>query len=96
MHPRARLRALRFSPAARPSAAPRRPMTARRWGRGLQVTIERMGDAVAESTALGRLGGAGDAAGTCLWLASRAGAYVTGAVVVLDGGSTVKGPAASL
>ena len=37
---------------------------------------------------LGRLGRPDDAAGLALFLASRAGAYLTGAVIPLDGGLT--------
>lgn len=58
--------------------------------RMMRVTLERLGDLVAQSTALGRLGDDGDVAGVALWLASPAGGYVTGVVVVVDGGSLVK------
>ena len=39
----------------------------------------------------GRLGTAEDVAGTVIYLSSRAGAYVTGAVIPVDGGSLVAG-----
>jgi len=43
---------------------------------------------VAESVPRGRIGSAEDIAGTVIFLASRAGAYTTGAVVPVDGGSS--------
>jgi len=43
---------------------------------------------VEQSVPLGRIGRADDVAGLTLFLASRAGAYVTGAVIPLDGGIT--------
>jgi NAD(P)-dependent dehydrogenase (short-subunit alcohol dehydrogenase family) len=42
--------------------------------------------AVEERVPLGRIGGADDIAGPALLLASRAGAYITGAVLPVDGG----------
>ena len=44
--------------------------------------------AVEQSVPLGRLGRPDDAAGLALFLASRAGSYLTGAVIPLDGGIT--------
>jgi NAD(P)-dependent dehydrogenase (short-subunit alcohol dehydrogenase family) len=44
--------------------------------------------AVQESVPLGRIGRGDDVAGLTLFLASRAGAYVTGTVIPLDGGIT--------
>jgi NAD(P)-dependent dehydrogenase (short-subunit alcohol dehydrogenase family) len=41
---------------------------------------------VAESIPLGRIGTPEDVAGTAIFLASRAGAYLTGAVIPVDGG----------
>lgn len=38
------------------------------------------------SVPLGRTGDARDMAGTVLWMASRAGAYCNGNIVVIDGG----------
>jgi dehydrogenase/reductase SDR family protein 4 len=43
---------------------------------------------IAGSTALGRVGRAEDVVGAAVWLASEASAYVTGAVLVVDGGAT--------
>ncbi len=45
---------------------------------------------MAQAVPLGRFGSGEDIAGTLLWLTSRAGAYVTGAVIPLDGGMTAK------
>jgi NAD(P)-dependent dehydrogenase (short-subunit alcohol dehydrogenase family) len=45
-----------------------------------------VGGMIAEGTPLKRIGRPGDVAGTALFLASRAGAYVTGAVIPVDGG----------
>jgi NAD(P)-dependent dehydrogenase (short-subunit alcohol dehydrogenase family) len=44
--------------------------------------------AIEQSVPLGRLGRPDDAAGLALFLASRAGSYLTGAVIPLDGGIT--------
>jgi NAD(P)-dependent dehydrogenase (short-subunit alcohol dehydrogenase family) len=44
--------------------------------------------AVEESVPLGRIGRGDDVAGLTIFLASRAGAYVTGTVIPLDGGIT--------
>lgn len=45
---------------------------------------------IVEGTVLGRIGQDSDMAGVSLFLASKAGSYVTGAVVVVDGGILVK------
>lgn len=58
--------------------------------RMMRGTIQHAGEArIASSTALGRLGAPSDAAGACLFLASRAGSYLTGTEFALDGGSLV-------
>ena len=54
----------------------------------MKVTLDRARDEIVEGTTLGRIGSAEDMAGAALYLASRAGAYVTGAVLVVDGGSS--------
>jgi NAD(P)-dependent dehydrogenase (short-subunit alcohol dehydrogenase family) len=52
----------------------------------MEATLEAMGDEIAKMSPLGRIGRDDDMAGTAVYLASRAGAYVTGAVIPVDGG----------
>jgi NAD(P)-dependent dehydrogenase (short-subunit alcohol dehydrogenase family) len=47
--------------------------------------------AVEQGIPLGRIGAPADAAGATLFLCSRAGAYLTGAVLPLDGGASSLG-----
>ena len=55
-------------------------------------TLEAFGEQIAQSTPLRRIGRPDDMAGTAIFLSSRAGAYLTGAVIPVDGGiSTVGG-----
>ena len=49
-------------------------------------TLERFKDAIVSTCPLGRIGEPEDMAGITIYLASRAGAYVTGAVIPVDGG----------
>jgi NAD(P)-dependent dehydrogenase (short-subunit alcohol dehydrogenase family) len=56
------------------------------WALDDQGTRER----IAASVPLGRVGRPDDMAGVALWLASRAGSYVTGAVIPVDGGITAR------
>ncbi|KAF1972672.1 NAD(P)-binding protein [Bimuria novae-zelandiae CBS 107.79] len=55
----------------------------------MKATLEQFKDVIEGSIPLGRIGSPEDVAGTCIWLSSRAGAYVNGATIVLDGGSLV-------
>ena len=55
----------------------------------MKATLEKFRDTIESGIPLGRIGTPEDVAGTCLWLASRAGAYVNGATIALDGGSLV-------
>lgn len=50
------------------------------------ATLEHAQAAVIASTPLGRIGRSDDMAGIVVYLASRAGAFVTGAVIPVDGG----------
>jgi NAD(P)-dependent dehydrogenase (short-subunit alcohol dehydrogenase family) len=52
----------------------------------MAATLETYGDAIAEAAPLKRIGRPDDMAGVAIYLASRAGAYVTGAVIPVDGG----------
>jgi len=56
----------------------------------MHETLERFRDAIVASCPLGRIGEPEDMAGVAIYLASRAGAYVTGAVIPVDGGITVR------
>lgn len=49
-------------------------------------TLRNFGDAIAASAPLGRIGRPDDMAGVAIYLSSRAGAYVTGAIIPVDGG----------
>jgi NAD(P)-dependent dehydrogenase (short-subunit alcohol dehydrogenase family) len=52
----------------------------------MAATLERFGDEIVAACPLGRIGAPEDMAGVAIYLASRAGAYVTGAVIPVDGG----------
>ena len=52
----------------------------------MAATLEAFGDSIAQSAPLRRIGRPDDMAGVAVYLASRAGAYVTGAVIPVDGG----------
>ncbi len=53
-------------------------------------TLRTFGDVIVASCPLGRIGEPEDMAGVAIYLASRAGAYVTGVVIPVDGGITTK------
>ncbi|MCG8590930.1 MAG: SDR family oxidoreductase [Proteobacteria bacterium] len=52
----------------------------------MEATLEQFGDSIRASCPLGRIGAPEDMAGVAIYLASRAGAYVTGTVIPVDGG----------
>jgi NAD(P)-dependent dehydrogenase (short-subunit alcohol dehydrogenase family) len=54
----------------------------------MRATLAEFGEDIAAATPLGRIGVPDDMAGVAIYLASRASAYVTGAVIPVDGGLT--------
>jgi NAD(P)-dependent dehydrogenase (short-subunit alcohol dehydrogenase family) len=52
----------------------------------MAATLEAFGDAIREQIPLRRIGEPDDMAGTAIFLCSRAGAYLTGTVIPVDGG----------
>jgi NAD(P)-dependent dehydrogenase (short-subunit alcohol dehydrogenase family) len=56
----------------------------------MHETLERFREAIVSSCPLGRIGEPEDMAGVAIYLASRAGAYLTGVVIPVDGGITVR------
>jgi NAD(P)-dependent dehydrogenase (short-subunit alcohol dehydrogenase family) len=57
----------------------------------MEHTLETMGEEIRAAVPLKRIGKASDIAGTAIFLASAAGAYVNGAVIPLDGGTVAAG-----
>ncbi len=55
----------------------------------MAATLKDFGEMIIEGIPLGRIGTPQDVAGACLFLSSRAGAFVNGATIALDGGSLV-------
>ena len=55
----------------------------------MAATLETYRETIEAGIPLGRIGTPQDVAGSCLFLSSRAGAYVNGATITLDGGSVV-------
>ncbi|MEY9844725.1 SDR family oxidoreductase [Streptacidiphilus sp. MAP5-3] len=52
----------------------------------MAATLETFGEAIAQAAPLRRIGRPDDMAGVAVYLSSRAGSYVTGAVIPVDGG----------
>jgi NAD(P)-dependent dehydrogenase (short-subunit alcohol dehydrogenase family) len=55
----------------------------------MAATLSAFGDAIAANAPLRRIGRPDDMAGVVVYLASRAGAYVTGTVIPVDGGISI-------
>jgi len=57
--------------------------------RMMKATLDTFRDSIEAGIPRQRVGGPLDMAGTCIYLASRAGAWTTGATLVLDGGASI-------
>lgn len=55
----------------------------------MAATLEKFKDVIESGIPLERIGTPEDVAGACLFLSSRAGAYVNGATITVDGGSAI-------
>ncbi|GIK03030.1 hypothetical protein Aspvir_007096 [Aspergillus viridinutans] len=55
----------------------------------MAATLEKFRDAIEGANPLGRIGTPQDVAGACLFLSSRAGSYINGATIAVDGGSAI-------
>jgi len=55
----------------------------------MAATLKSFGEEIKSGIPLGRIGSPEDVAGACLFLSSRAGAFVNGATIALDGGTLV-------
>jgi len=82
LHHLTRVLARRLAPRVTVNAIAPGPFESRM----MAATLERFGEAIRASCPMGRIGEPDDMAGIALYLASKAGAYVTGAVIPVDGG----------
>jgi NAD(P)-dependent dehydrogenase (short-subunit alcohol dehydrogenase family) len=55
----------------------------------MAATLKQFKSEIESGIPLGRIGSPQDVAGSCLYLSSRAGAFVNGATITLDGGSVI-------
>lgn len=62
----------------------------------MKATLDAFGDIIVAKVPVGRIGSPSDIAGTCIYLASRAGQYTNGALITVDGGLTVSNFTSSL
>ncbi|KAI8984686.1 hypothetical protein BDF20DRAFT_861212 [Mycotypha africana] len=55
----------------------------------MKATLEKYGDQIVSRLGVKRIGSPEDIAGTCIYLASRAGQYTNGTTITVDGGAVV-------
>ena len=88
LHHLTRALALRLAPRITVNAIAPGPFESKM----MAATLAAMGDVIARAAPMKRIGRPDDMAGAAIYLASRAGAYLTGAVIPVDGGiSTTAG-----
>jgi len=56
----------------------------------MKETLKNFGTAIVSNTPLQRVGGMNDIGGTCIFLASPAGSWITGVTLPVDGGNTLR------
>ncbi|KAF2841886.1 rhamnolipids biosynthesis 3-oxoacyl-reductase [Patellaria atrata CBS 101060] len=55
----------------------------------MKATLEKFRESIESAAPLGRIGSPEDVAGACIFLGSRAGAYINGATITVDGGTVI-------
>ena len=86
VHQLTRVLARKFAPRITVNAVAPGPFESKM----MHETLERFRDAIIAGCPLGRIGEPEDMAGVAIYLASRAGAYLTGTVIPVDGGITTR------
>ena len=86
VHHMTRVLAHRFAPKITVNAVAPGPFESKM----MHETLERFHDAIVGSCPMARIGEPADMAGVAIYLASKAGAYVTGAVIPVDGGISTR------
>jgi NAD(P)-dependent dehydrogenase (short-subunit alcohol dehydrogenase family) len=86
VHHLTRVLAHRFAPKVTVNAVAPGPFESKM----MHETLERFHDVIVASCPMGRIGDPADMAGVAIYLASKAGAYVTGAVIPVDGGISTR------
>jgi NAD(P)-dependent dehydrogenase (short-subunit alcohol dehydrogenase family) len=84
VHQLTRVLARKFAPRITVNAVAPGPFESKM----MHETLERFHDVIVSGCPMGRIGAPEDMAGIAIYLASKAGAYVTGAVIPVDGGIT--------
>ncbi|MFP6578349.1 MAG: SDR family oxidoreductase [Myxococcota bacterium] len=85
VHQLTRVLALRLAPKITVNAVAPGPFESKM----MAATLEAFGEQIAAANPLGRIGRPDDMAGVAVFLASRAGAYINGAVIPVDGGMVI-------
>ena len=87
VHHMTRVLAKRLAPAVTVNAVAPGPFESKM----MEATLEKFRDSIVQGVPMGRIGEPEDMAGVAIYLASRAGAYLTGSVIPVDGGMATTG-----